>query len=593
MRDRRLIGAVAALVVVLAGPRLGARQERAAVPQPVAHVAFVNVNAITMDAERVSAGFTVLVRGDRIVAVGPSADVSVPAAAVVIDGRGRYLVPGLTDAHVHLTTDMPWAPARQDFGDAPLYLSHGITTVVNLRGSPAQLEWRRRIETGELAGPTIYTSGEFINEPRVVTIEDVRREVEAQARAGYDVIKFHEVWTPDAGFVTTSGLSGDAYQAMNERARELGVPLVGHAPANLDLDAFLAARQPVAHLGALSNLYFLPLSSNIGWLAATALATLALIVLFIADVARVALRRSHAPTPPKASPVRWLAAVQLMATVGFIVCGVLMFPGGPMFDSTLLRIVFTVIALLIASTTLAVIFRTFAIWREPHRAPASPGAAIAGSIASLMLATAAVGFWVPVAWRSSDTGIDRFAARLRAAGISVQTTLVAYDALGGPGRPALTSDPAIGYLRDDLQTRWRRIAGIDGPPGYRYTAFMSKVAGRLRRAGVPLVVGTDAMGLALVAPGSSIHRELALLNAGGLPPYEVMRAAMVTAPAFLGKAREFGTISVGKRADLLLLDGNPLEDLTRLRAPAGVMTRGRWFPRDQLDAMLQTLVRKD
>jgi hypothetical protein len=372
------------------------------------------------------------------------------------------------------------------------------------------------------------------------------------------------------------------------------VPIVGHAPVNLGLDAMLDAGQPVAHLGALSNVYFLPLEASRAWLAVTALAMLALIVLFVADVARVMFRRSRAGAPPKASPVRWIAAVQLIATVGFIVCGVLMFPGGPLFDNVLLRIAFTAIALLIASATVAVIIRTADIWREPERAAGtSRRAAAAASVASVLLAASAIAFWVPLAWRSSDTGIDRLAARLRAAGVSVQTTLVAYDALGGPGRPALTSDPAIGYLSDDLQTRWRRIAGIDGPPGYRYTAFMSKVAGRLRRAGVPLVVGTDAMGLALVAPGSSLHRELALLNAGGLSPYEVMRAAMVTAPAFLGKSDEFGTIAVGKRADLLLIAGNPLGDLRFLRSPEGVMARGRWFPRADLDAMLRALVRKE
>src|SRR5205823_14178136 len=95
---------------------------------------------------RVEPGQTVIVRGDRIVAIGASADVPVPPDATVIQGDGRYLIPGLTDAHVHLTTDMPWAPARPDFGDAPLYLAHGVTTVINLGGTPAQLEWRRRVK---------------------------------------------------------------------------------------------------------------------------------------------------------------------------------------------------------------------------------------------------------------------------------------------------------------------------------------------------------------------------------------------------------------------------------------------------------------
>src|SRR5437773_1753339 len=86
-------------------------------------IAFVNVNVIPMDSERVESGQTVIVRGDRIAAIGPSAEVPVPRGATVIDGSGRYLVPGLTDAHVHLQGDGTGGTTRSDFGDAPLYLA--------------------------------------------------------------------------------------------------------------------------------------------------------------------------------------------------------------------------------------------------------------------------------------------------------------------------------------------------------------------------------------------------------------------------------------------------------------------------------------
>ena len=68
-----------------------------------------------------------------------------------------------------------------------------------------------------------------------------------------------------------------------------------------------------------------------------------------------------------------------------------------------------------------------------------------------------------------------------------------------------------------------------------------------------------------------------------------MRAATVVPARFLGKEKEFGTITPGKRADLLLIDGNPLDDVTRLRRPIGVMARGRWFTRDDLQRMLTAL----
>ncbi len=174
--------------------------------------AFVNVNVIPMDREHVEPRQTVVVRGDRIVAIGATGDVSVPAGAMIIDGAGEYLTPGLTDAHVHLPGTV-FAPGRPDFGDAPLYLAFGVTSVMNLGGTPTQLEWRRRIEAGELRGLTIYTAGEFVNEPRVNTIEDVEREVDAHVRNGYDMIKFREVMDPTGRFTATSrGLSRPVYR---------------------------------------------------------------------------------------------------------------------------------------------------------------------------------------------------------------------------------------------------------------------------------------------------------------------------------------------------------------------------------------------
>jgi hypothetical protein len=121
-------------------------------PQSAA-VAFTNVNVIPLDSERIEQRWTVLVRGDRIVAVGTSNEVKVPSDAMVIDGSGQYLVPGLTDAHVHLPGSF-FAKTRDDFGEAPIYLAYGITTVLNVGGTPTTLEWRKRVEAGTLLGPT-------------------------------------------------------------------------------------------------------------------------------------------------------------------------------------------------------------------------------------------------------------------------------------------------------------------------------------------------------------------------------------------------------------------------------------------------------
>ena len=577
----------------------------AATPHEAA-VAFVDVNLIRMDRERVETGQTVLTRGDRITAIGTRASVTVPDGAIVIQGEGRYLTPGLTDAHVHLEGDGTFrGRSRPDFGDAPLYLAHGVTTIFNLRGTPEHLDWRRRIESGELVGPTIYTSGRFVNEPRVNSPDEVREEITAQSRDGYDLIKYHEIG-PRAGRPGTStGLSLPAYRAMNEAAREAGLPLLGHAPVNLGLDALLEARQSLAHVGMLTNIHFLPAASNFALFVVTGLALLTLTVIVIArGVAAVvaavvarhgadrpeAARRAREPVrrPPAVSRLRSLTIWIFVGGVAAAGCAALFLPGGPLFDSFPLRLVFTALAVLVSAATVALVVATAGVWRAADASRFARLQGVAASLAGLGFAYAALTFWIPVAWRSSDAGIERLAERVAGAGISVQTSLLPYDAIGGPGRPALVDDAAIGFLQADTRARWRRMPqGV--PSWYRYTDFAQKVVGALHRAGVPLMAGTDAMGFPLIPPGSSLHRELQLVVESGLTPYEVLRTATVAPARFLGKEGEFGTIAVGKRADLLLVEGNPLENIGHLRTSAGVMARGRWIDRSELEQMLDAL----
>src|SRR5205814_6891481 len=99
-----------------------------------AAIAFVNVNVIRMEGERLETGQTVLVQGDRIAAIGEGNAVPIPPNARVIEGEGKYLAPGLTDAHVHLEGDGTGGTTRSDFGDGPLYLAYGVTTVFNVAG---------------------------------------------------------------------------------------------------------------------------------------------------------------------------------------------------------------------------------------------------------------------------------------------------------------------------------------------------------------------------------------------------------------------------------------------------------------------------
>ena len=548
-------------------------------------IAFTNANVIPLDHESVEPDRTVLVRGDRIAEVGSVSEIKVPSDAVVIDCTGRYLVPGLTDAHVHVPGS-PVVRTRDDFGDAPIYLAYGVTTVVNLGGSPLVLEWRKRVDAGTLLGPTIYTAGPFVNEPRVNTPDEVERDIVAQAHLGYDLIKFHEL-----PLRTTTGLSLSAYRSMVETARRIGIPLVGHAPVNLGIDEMLRARQSIAHLGMLSNIYFLPLSSHTTVLLITAGTILALMCIALTSGVAAIIRRLSKNVRRIGSAtgkISKLAGIIAITAAGAFVNAFAFLPGGPLFNNTLLCVAFTVLAGIVTAAMLIVGLSTVRLLRDAAAPTLGKVQALLAVTSAVALTVVMLGFWVPVSWRSSEGGIDRVAKRVHDAGIFVQSTLVAYDTFSTSGRTALVDDPVVEFLMPSTREAWREESKR-GIPLNRLTGFNQKVAGALHRNGVPIMAGTDAMGLPLVAPGSSLHRELLLLSASGLSPYEVIRSATVVPATFLGKSKEFGTIAVGQRADLLLVAGNPLDNLEALRRPMGVMVRGRWLPRQRLDELLKSL----
>lgn len=117
--------------------------------------------------------------------------------------------------------------------------------------------------------------------------------------------------------------------------------------------------------------------------------------------------------------------------------------------------------------------------------------------------------------------------------------------------------------------------------------LQDKVA-ELHALGAPLLVGTDTSN-PFVAPGFSLHEELELLVGAGLPAEDVLRMATRDAAVALGRGERSGTVEVGKDADLLLLDADPLADIANTRAIAGVMVRGRWLPAEELQGRLDAL----
>lgn len=202
-------------------------------PGPSLTTAFVGVTLLDMVHDAPLPDHTVLVEDGRIAAVGPSGGVAVPPDARRIDGRGRFLMPGLADMHVHL----------QDSSDLRLFLANGVTTIRDLNGSPPLLTWRRLQAHDSLVAPALIVSGPLFAGPdirwknKVVprTPAEARAMVVAQRDAGYDLIKVYD------------GLTRDAYDTLIATAAQVGMPVTGHIPEGVGLAGVLSARQSIEH----------------------------------------------------------------------------------------------------------------------------------------------------------------------------------------------------------------------------------------------------------------------------------------------------------------------------------------------------------
>jgi imidazolonepropionase-like amidohydrolase len=194
-----------------------------AVQQPAAQqaqsVAFTNVTVVPMDTNRVLENHTVVVTKDRITAVGPAGKTQVPAGATQVDGKGKYLMPGLAEMHGHVPQPKAGTPFHEDV--LFLYVAAGVTTVRGMLGAPGQLEMREAVRRGDLIGPNLYLAGPGFSggggNP-VKSVEDAEARVRQQKKEGWDLIK------------VLPGLTREVYDAMAKTAREVNIPFAGHVP---------------------------------------------------------------------------------------------------------------------------------------------------------------------------------------------------------------------------------------------------------------------------------------------------------------------------------------------------------------------------
>jgi imidazolonepropionase-like amidohydrolase len=198
-----------------------------------------NVNVVPMDSEEVLAGQTVVIRDGRIESVGP-APVELPANATIIDGTGRYVIPGLAEMHAHVSG------AQLNPRILTLFAVNGVTTARGMLGQPAHLALRDSLARGLVLGPRLITSGPSFSGPNV-TPEDAARRVREQKEAGYDLLKIHP------------GLTRETFDALARTADEVGIPFAGHVPVAVGLDrAIEAGYRTIDHLDAFMDALLAP-----------------------------------------------------------------------------------------------------------------------------------------------------------------------------------------------------------------------------------------------------------------------------------------------------------------------------------------------
>jgi imidazolonepropionase-like amidohydrolase len=204
-------------------------------PSSAQDLAFIGVNVVPMDRNGVLNNQTVIVQDGRIAHVGPAGSTRVPDGALRLEGRGKYLMPGLGEMHGHIPSTLQ----PREFVEAVLflYVANGVTTVRGMQGSPGQLDLRERAKRGELMAPNLYLAGPGFSGKTIKSVEEATQKVRQQKAEGWDLLK------------VLPGLTRDQYDAMARTAKEVGISFAGHVPADVGLlHAIRSGQETFDHL---------------------------------------------------------------------------------------------------------------------------------------------------------------------------------------------------------------------------------------------------------------------------------------------------------------------------------------------------------
>ncbi|MBC7827340.1 MAG: amidohydrolase family protein [Chitinophagaceae bacterium] len=424
-------------------------------------IVFHSVSIIPMDKERVIENQTVVVKNGKITAIGDQAKIKYGQNALVIDAKGKYLIPGLAEMHAHVPPVDNIEPMQEV---VLLFALKGVTTIRGMLGHPLHLELRSKLQRDEIIGPRFYTSGPSFSGNTVKTAEGGAEMVRGQKQAGYDFLKLHP------------GLTKETFAAIAKTAKEVNIPFAGHVSydvgvwtaidagyATIDhLDGFVESLVPgIENISEQQNGLFAMFSSS------------------KADTSRIqklmtALREKNI----------WVVPTQALAE------------------------------------------RWFAPGKDPE---------------------------------------------------------------------ALKNEPEMIYMAPTTVTGWVNTkknlmnnANYNAEAINRFITLRRKLIYECNKNGVGLLLGSDAPQVFDV-PGFSIHHELQYMVDAGLTPYEALRTGTVNVAAFYKRSNDMGVIKTGAVSDLVLLNGNPLKDISQTKNIEGVMVGNHWLSKIYIGNELKKL----
>jgi len=427
-----------------------------------AQYAITNVSILSKNANSFINNQTVLLNDGKIVAIGETKG---GENTTIIDGKGKFLIPGLTEMHAHI-------PVAEEGKDSLvketlfLYLSQGITNIRGMLGNPYHLELRKEVAEGKILGPRIYTSSPSLNGNSIKTEEEAITKITQYQKDGYDFLKIHP------------GIKLSVWDAVEKTANSVGIPFAGHVPVEVGIRRALASKyKTIDHIdGYLEGL--VPVSEEVDP------TTNGFFGFNFTDLADPALMDG-------------LVDLTVENNVGIV-----------------------------ATQSL------FTRWFSPT-APE-----ILGNESEMKYMSPKTLF----TWRQNKTQLI--------------------------GNEAYDAD------------KWER-----------FILVRKNLLRKMNDAGVNFLLGSDAPQVFNV-PGFSIHHELKAMNQAGISNEKLLKAGTVNPAKFFGAAGEYGTIEIGASADLVLLNDNPLLDISNAQKIDGVMLGNTWLSKSIIQERLTAIANR-